>query len=320
MDELEVETLDLSSPFRRQAPKPSPEVAQLQRRLLEEINARREAEAKILHSPAVARITGRLGRIDPADETGAEVIMWLIASDQRDDGDNAGRELYQAIKVRAKTAELSLATDACQLTILCRFHRGMLHLDAIEAIVDCADPLPEARLPQRKIAAANNADGKLPSMEDLNKSVNEGGWASLNHSVYRFQVPVHVTFSPKYRAKMLLGREVEAQLILRQVIEAEGVEAVAVAVENGDHVHLLLRHPGAGTPPTWCWSKFVGRIKALTSKRFKSFDTEFAWQTGFAITAVHGGRQGAETALSIVKSYVEKQVHHEDPGGGSDAE
>ena len=267
-----------------------------------------------LDGPAVARITGRVARVDPVGDDAAKVVMWVVAEDDGygDQEDGAQPDRYQAIRIMAVPSQLWRLSDCCEVEVLCRFHRGQLLLVSLESVREDDSPMPTCKIPARKLRAGDAANAELPTMAALDKLSREGEWGRLNHSVYRFQVPVHITFSPKYRRQCLLGREIEAQALLRHVIAAEGIETIAAAVENGDHVHLVLRHTGPGTPPNWSWSKFVGRVKALTSRLYKQFDPDFEWQVGFAITAIHGGRQGAEQALAAVRAYVEGQGVQQD--------
>lgn len=119
----------------------------------------------------------------------------------------------------------------------------------------------------------------------------------------------HITTAPKGRAKAFEGKAREVQAILRAVAEAEGLRVIAVAAES-DHIHLLGVPAGpGGMPPSWTWARWVGRWKALTSKRLKALSglEAFEWQTGYSLTSVSGGRQGAEDALAVVRAYIEGQ-------------
>jgi len=99
-----------------------------------------------------------------------------------------------------------------------------------------------------------------------------------------------------------------------EALVAEGMKVIAIAAEP-DHVHLLGLPGGeGGMPPTWQWSRWIGRWKALTSKRLKSLPglDDFEWQTGYALAAVSGGKQGAQDALAIVEAYVRAQGDQSD--------
>ena len=241
--------------------------------------------------------------------------MLLIVEDAFEDADGELRPAgHQILRVRAKTWKLSRLSDGCEVEAVCRFHKGRLVLDRFESVVDRDDPLPDVRLPERKVAI-NDADGHLPDINEVDKAARAGGWGTLAHSVYKMNIPVHVVYAVKGRSQCLLGSETLAQMVLRQVIEAEpgDVEVIAVAVENhsGGHVHLVLRHskPG-GTPPTWSWPRFIGRIKALASRRIAALPgvVDFpGFQDGYSICSVGGGRNGAETALEVVRQYVINQ-------------
>lgn len=191
----------------------------------------------------------------------------------------------------------------------------------VEERAACAEPMPEVQIPELKSKdVAEKKDGQLPSMEDLEKATAGDGWGSLNHCKYRAPMAWHLTTSPKYRAKSFEGRAAEVQAILREVAEAEGLRVIALAAES-DHIHLLGLPAGTGgMPPSWTWSRWVGRWKALTSKRLKALPglEDFTWQVGYALTSVNGGKQGAEAALEVVRAYVEAQGDQGAEEGGID--
>jgi REP element-mobilizing transposase RayT len=262
-----------------------------------------------LDGPAVAWIRGRLGRLDPIGDDFAYVELLLISEDAYEDADG---ELHpgghQVIRVRAKTHQVGRLTDACEITAVCRFHRGRPVLDHFDEVTDTDAALPETKLPQRG-RPTNRADGHLPSIDEAEKASKLGPWGSLNHSVYRVPIAWHIVMAPKYRARMFEGRSAEAQAIMRQVAVEEGLEVLAVAAE-ADHIHLLGRPAGkGGMKPTWTWSAWIGRWKAATSRRLKTLDglEEFRWQVGYSICSVAGGRQSAEEALAVVRDYITKQ-------------
>jgi REP element-mobilizing transposase RayT len=221
---------------------------------------------------------------------------------------------HQGIRIRGQVDDLARLCEGDAVQVAATWRYGRLTATEVEEHTpadEVGEPVPEVRLPdvKPKVQDAANQDGKLPTMDELDKAAREGEWGALNHSVYRFMVPVHVTFSPKRRAKVFAGRAAEVQQVCREVAEAEGLNVIALAAEE-DHLHLLGLPSGkGGCPPTWQWARWVGRFKALTSKKLKALPglEAFQWQTGYAITAVHGGRQGAEQALEVVKRYVEGQ-------------
>lgn len=283
-----------------------PELEFLKQRLEEELKAKWDLQRQVLVGPASARITGRVARIDTKSEEAKTRTVWLAVEDENG---------YQAIRLAAQAADLSYVSGGERVTVSCQWRRGHLALWEIESCEDSDEPLPEIKMPEPKAKAeVNGIDGKLPTMDELDAEVRKGGWGALNHSVYRFPVPVHITMAPKGRAKLFEGKATEVQGIMREVAESEGLRVIACASE-GDHIHLLGMPAGkGGMPPTWQWSRWVGRWKALTSRRFKSLPglEEFQWQTGYAITSVSGGKQGAEEALEIVKRYVEAQGDQSD--------
>lgn len=292
---------------RHRIPGDESEVAFLKRRLEEELHAKWAAQRLILEPPA-ARIAGRVARIEPHDPEATHKALWLAFPD--DEGNN------QAVKVRGLVGDLSLISERDGVQVALTWKYGRLTLAEIEDHVtaDLAGPMPEVKLPEPNPKGTVSKDGKLPTMDELDKAAREGEWGSLNHSVYRFQVPVHITMCPKYRAKSFEGRATEVQAICREVAETEGFSVIAIAAES-DHIHLLGIPSGAGgMPPTWIWSRWVGRFKALTSKRLKSLTglEDFQWQTGYAITSVNGGRQSSEESLDVVKRYVMSQGHQDE--------
>lgn len=292
---------------RTRAPGDDSEVEFLKRRLEEELHAKWEAQCMILDPPA-ARIAGRVARIEPHDPEASHKALWLAFPD--DEGN------YQAVKVRGLVGDLGMVSEGDALQVALTWKYGRLTLSEIENHINAelAGPMPKVQLPDPKPKGANSKDGKLPTMDELDKAAREGEWGALNHSVYRFQVPVHITMSPKYRAKSFEGRAIEVQAICREVAEAEGLNVIALAAED-DHLHLLGIPAGkGGCPPTWQWSRWVGRFKALTSKKLKSLPglETFQWQVGYALTAVHGGKQSSEESLEVVKRYVMSQGRQED--------
>lgn len=303
---------------RTRAPGDDFEVEFLKRRLEEELHAKWEAQRLILEPPA-ARIAGRVARIEPHDPGASHKALWLAFPD--DEGN------YQAVKVKGLVGDLGMVSEGDAIQVALTWKYGRLTLSEVENHItaDLAGPMPEVQLPnpkpKPKPKGASSKDGNLPSMDELDKAAREGGWGALNHSVYRFQVPVHITMSPKYRAKSFEGRAIDVQAICREVAEAEGLNIIALAAEV-DHLHLLGIPAGkGGCPPTWQWSRWVGRFKALTSKRLKSLPglETFQWQVGYALTAVHGGKQSSEESLEVVKRYVMSQGRQEDQEDALDA-
>lgn len=296
------------------APEQDPEMVKFLRKRLEaEIRAKWLAQQLALMGPADARIAGRVARIDRKSEEAQYGSIWMAVADDQDG--------HQAIKVQGAFADLGVVSEGDRLTLRAGWSRGRLIWMEVEAQEACEDPLPEVKLPEPNGKETASQDGKLPTMAELDKAAREGGWGALNHSVYRFPVPVHITMAPKGRAKLFEGKASEVQAIMREVAEAEGLMVIACASE-GDHIHLLGIPDGkGGMPPTWQWSRWVGRWKALTSRRLKSLPglEGFQWQTGYAITSVTGGKQGGEEALEIVRRYVEAQGDQGDgnyPKGG----
>lgn len=267
----------------------------------QQIAVQEEDDARLPGGPAVAVIKGRLARIDTIPDK-QEVFCWVISEDEGylDDYGEPRQGLYQSIRIKAELSKLSsLMSEYPMVTAVCIFHRGILTLDYLEDVRDCDDELPNARLPKRDIQG-NSADGHLVPLDSLNK-LGEGGFQSLNHSVYRIPVVFHITCCPKYRAKSFEGRAVEIQTILRYVSEQEGMKVIAVAAET-DHIHLLLK----GMTPKTCWSEWMANFKARTSARIKKLEglEGFRWQVGYSISTVNGGKQTMDAALRAVEGYI----------------
>lgn len=296
----DIETLNLvAHPAARREP-PSPDVQKLRETLHDAHRRLWEAQAQLLE-PNTTRMVGRVARIDPLKDGERQATLWLALDDEHD--------RHQAIRLRAATDALQGLYVGARITLIAGWRYGRLSVIEVEGVRLVEDPMPEVKLPEAKPTEAKSQDGKLPTLDELEMAAREGGWGNLNHSVYRIPTPFHLTTSPKCRTKAFEGRAVEVQAILREVAEAEGLTVIAVAAE-ADHIHLLGVPAGAGgMPPSWQWSRWVGRWKALTSRRLKALPglAEFEWQTGYALTSVHGGRQGAEDALEVVRRYVEAQ-------------
>lgn len=287
----------------------------LRRRLDEELRAKWQAQQLVLEGPADARLSGRVVRFDRKDEAATFGGLWLAVIDE--DGS------YQAVKLSGAFSDLVRVSEGDRVTLLATWRRGRLTWVELESRAACDEPLPEVNLPEPKGSDAAKQGGKLSTMDELDKAARDSGWGSLNHSKYRCPIAWHLTTSPKFRAKLFAGRAAEVQAIVREVAEAEGLRVIAAAAEV-DHLHLLGVPKGkGGMPPTWVWSSWIGRFKARTSQRLKGLPglEDFQWQVGYALTAVSGGRQGAEEALEVVKRYVESQGdnHHPEGNEPSDA-
>lgn len=299
----EVWELADDSPYVRASGTDLSEVEFLRRRLEEEMRAKWQAQQLALDTNT-CRLSGRVARIDRKDEEAAYGSIWLAIPDDQDGG-------YQAIRMHGAFSDLAPVAETDRVTLRASWRRGHLRWLEVESRGSCTEPMPEVTLPDPKSKddVAKQADGQLPNLKELEKATAGDGWGSLNHCKYRAPMAWHLTTSPKYRAKSFAGRAAEVQDILREVAEAEGLRVIAVAAE-ADHIHLLgLPQGKGGMPPNWIWSRWVGRWKALTSKKLKALPglEDFTWQVGYAITSVNGGKQGAEEALAVVRAYVEAQ-------------
>lgn len=313
--EYDIEFIDLAAHV--EVPAVADEVKRLEERLWNEIKARLKAENEVLKGPASARMTGRVARVEAPSEGPQRVLCLAV----EDDGDR-----HQAIALRAVEADLKGIEVGMLIRVAATWRYGRLVLFEVESIEEMVGEVPEVKIPERK---AKNPDGQLPSLDQLDRHTQDAGWGALNHSRYRCAVPFHLTCSPKRRNKSFEGRAAEVQALLRGVAEAEDLKVTAIAAEP-DHVHLLgLPGGDGGMPPTWQWSRWIGRWKSLTSKLLKSLPglEDFEWQTGYALAAVGGGKQGAQDALAIVEAYVRAQGDQSnepeasDPrGGGSQGE
>lgn len=296
------------SPFERASGADLSEVEFLRRRLQEELRAKWQA-LQLALDENTCRLVGRVVRIDRKSEEAAYGSIWLAIPDAEEGG-------HQAIRLHGAFTDLVQVAATDRVTLLASWRRGHLRWLEVEDRAACTEPMPEVTLPEPKPKdPAGKNDGQLPTMAELEKATSGDGWGSLNHCRFRAPMAWHLTTSPKYRAKSFAGRAAEVQAILREVAEAEGFDVIAIAAES-DHVHLLGLPKGrGGMPPNWTWSRWVGRWKALTSKKLKALPglEDFQWQVGYALTSVNGGKQGAEAALEVVRAYVEAQGHQDDP-------
>jgi REP element-mobilizing transposase RayT len=292
------------------------ELKDLRDQLDRERNAREQAEALALEGDAVARLRGRVARVDTIDEDDVNCIVWLVLSDEYEDDFGELRPGgHQAIRIKCPRSRIWKLSDGCMVTAVCRFHRGRLELDYFDEIEDSSEPMPAKSLPERYTKVLMGETKRLPSFKDLDVDGKKKGWGSLNHCVFRHSVPVHITMASKRREAVFESCAADAQQIMREVAESEGVTVLAIAAEV-DHIHLLIVVAGeGGTPPTWVWSSWIGRWKALTSKKLKEIPglEGFTWQTGYAITSVSGGKQSAESALEVVRAYIANQGDQEEP-------
>jgi putative transposase len=71
----------------------------------------------------------------------------------------------------------------------------------------------------------------------------------------------HLVFSPKYRAKVLVGEVGKrCEEVISEICEDMGIEIIEIAV-NEDHVHLFIEYP-----PKYSMSHIANRIKGKSSR------------------------------------------------------
>lgn len=119
----------------------------------------------------------------------------------------------------------------------------------------------------------------------------------------------HLVLVTKYRKPALAGVENDIISAFYQAAKKTSMKIEKIAVENGDHVHLVVRTTG-----TYSLSSTVARIKMLTTKSlWGSHSTHLRrlywskrkklWSGGYYAATV------GDVSIDYVKKYLEKQGH-----------
>ncbi|MEA1870143.1 MAG: IS200/IS605 family transposase [Euryarchaeota archaeon] len=114
-------------------------------------------------------------------------------------------------------------------------------------------------------------------------------------------LPNYMTFSPKYRRKILVGDVMLAlDSIIRKTCKDLGIEIIDMAV-NSDHVHLFVKYP-----PKYSVSYIAKRIKGRSSRELrKAFPHLKEWcsKSLWAPSCFHGSAgQGWEVVESCIQN------------------
>ena len=266
------------------------EVEHLREQIAALVRERLKLQAEALVGPAVARLSGRVVRIEVKAE-GSSASVWLAVPD--------GDDRWQAIKVRTDHAALDVIVEGASVRITAVWEKGRLVLDGIETVESTEDPMPEVNLPDRMA-------GKVPdwfhsnaknARKDLLKA--SGGSSSVS------DLRVHLVWATKRRGKVLTAAMVDRlKTLTAEVVEAKGLGQLLAVNGEEDHCHLAL-HIHA----TVSGSDALGAIKAYTSRilrrefpELREHDGSALWQRGGYVGAIgHGGD------LSAVLNYIANQ-------------
>lgn len=117
----------------------------------------------------------------------------------------------------------------------------------------------------------------------------------------------HLVFATKYRRSSLLGIENSVLIAFEEAEQGSAFSIERVAVEDGDHVYLIIRTSG-----TYSVSSMVNRLKSLTTrslwtsepnhlKRFYWGKRRKLWSGGYYAATL------GEVSAKTVEKYLRKQ-------------
>jgi putative transposase len=118
----------------------------------------------------------------------------------------------------------------------------------------------------------------------------------------------HLVFVTKYRRKALEDIKFEVESAIRNAAVGSAFIVEDVAVEDGDHVHIVVRTTG-----TFSVGSMVNRLKASTTNKLwvdhsailKKYywrkDKRLLWSGGYYAATV------GEASLDTIKKYLDKQ-------------
>ncbi len=117
----------------------------------------------------------------------------------------------------------------------------------------------------------------------------------------------HVVLVTRYRRPALRGVEDQVCEAMRHAVEHSSVHIEAMAVEDGNHIHLVLR-----CTPTFSLSQIVNRLKAMTTAWMWTHQSTHMsrWYWGAKRKLWNGGYWAStvgDVALGKVLDYVKKQ-------------
>lgn len=119
----------------------------------------------------------------------------------------------------------------------------------------------------------------------------------------------HVVLVSKYRCKCFVGIESDVIEAFRVAEKCSGFVIEKIAVEDGDHVHVVIRTSG-----TYALTKTVGRMKSLTShelwgvhsghlKKYYWSGRRKLWSGGYYAATV------GDISAEKIEAYLRKQGH-----------
>lgn len=266
------------------------EVAHLRERIATLVKEKQQLQAEALNGLAVARLTGRVARIEFKPE-GSSATVWLAVED--------GEDRHQAIKLRADLAALDVLTEGADVRVTCVWERGRLTLDAIEYVEVNNEPMPEVTLPDQMA-------GKVPDWFDSKaKNAPKDLLKATDGSSSVSELRVHLVWATKRRGRVLTAPMVERlKTLTAEVVKEKGLGRLLAVNAEADHVHVAI-----WIPANRAGSEAAGIIKAHTSRHLrkefpelKAHHDEALWQRGCYVGAIGNGGD-----LSSVLAYIANQ-------------
>ena len=266
------------------------EVEHLRERVAALVRDKQQLQADALHGPAVARLTGRVARVEVKPE-GSSAAVWLAVQD--------GEERHQAIKLRADLKALDVVTEGASVRVTAVWEHGRLTLDAIERAEVTTEPMPEVNLPDKMA-------GKVPEWFDSKaKNARRDLLKASDGSSSVSDLKVHIVFATKRRGKVLTAPMVERiKTLVAEVVEAKKLGRLLAVNAEADHVHIAL-----WLPVNVAASDAMGQIKSFTSRLLRKefpalleHHTDALWQRGGFCGGIGNGGD-----LSAVLNYIANQ-------------
>lgn len=288
-DSHEVEIIDLTAP--RKTRRVSDDVQQLKERLLEVQRELWATQAKVL-GPGTVRFVGRVAAVE-LTKSGTQAMVTLVVPDEG--------ERHQALRLRAKVAEVANMWIGAEVTLTATWRFGRLTLIEVEDLREVDEPMPVVPVVEKKAT-----EGSVPDWLD-SKAVNAARdlLKASDGSSSVSDLKLHIVFCTKRRGKVLTGAMVDRfKALAAEVIAEKGLGKLLAANAEADHAHLALHLPVSVSA-----SEAAGAIKAYTARllrreypELRAHDSESLWQRGFYAGAI--GRGGD---LSTVLAYINEQ-------------
>lgn len=125
----------------------------------------------------------------------------------------------------------------------------------------------------------------------------------------RINLRYHLVLVSKYRRQAFSGIEGSVLEAIRQSSKSSAFKINSVAVEDGDHVHIVLRTTG-----TYSVSSMVARLKTLTARTLWEKHPEHLskfywgkkrklWSSGYYCATL------GDVSIEQIKKYLQKQGH-----------